>query len=403
MKTYVEINLDNLRNNVECIKATYPEYEYYIGVLKADAYGHGFAVAKDLYEAGINYFAVFSLDEALVVRNYCEAPILVFEPISVSDIEEVANNNITVTVNSLDYLNSLAALELKHPLKIHLMLNTGMNAIGINDKVDVEQICSRMRDNSDLILEGIYTHFMTVGVFDNIWDKQIAKFNELTSLIDLDKIPIVHLANSTNILAHPKLPYCNAARMGQLVYGYNVTQIRSDEGLKNKLRNLRTDIKRRIYKISDICYNIKLDLKPVMSFHTSIMQIMKLKKGDKFGYNATFKATREMLIAILPIGYANGIGQTNNNRFVVINDKRYKVIGNIGMNSMGIEVDESITINDKVSILGNGITLGMLSRGTNISNTEALLGIGNRNKRIYTKSDKEVENYESTQIGDSKT
>jgi len=401
MNTYVEINLDDLRNNVKCIKEKYSEYEYYMAVLKADAYGHGISIIKDLYESGINYFAVFSLEEAIKARTFCDAPILVFEPVPIERVKEAANNDITVTVHTLDYAKELSTLEFNRPIRVHIMLNTGMNAIGVSVQDEVKEIIALVEENNDLVLEGIYTHFMTVGVFDNIWDKQLDKFNELTNLIDLEKVPMVHISNSTNLLAHKKLPYCNTARMGQLIYGYNVTQIRSNIGLKNKLRNIRTDLKRRIYKISDICYNIKLELKPVMSFYTKIMQIISLKKGDNFGYNATFKADKDMLIGILPIGYSNGIGQLNNNRYVIINNKNYRVIGSIGMNSMAVEINGLVSINDKVYVLGHGITLGMLSRGTNLSNTEILLGIGRNNKRAYIKDGKEVENYECTKIGGS--
>ena len=97
--TYVEINLDNIKHNVSEIKKKYSNYDYYIGVVKGDAYGHGEYVSRILEESGINYLAVSSLREAHNVRKYNkDMPILLLEPIHISELKDAINNNLTLVM-----------------------------------------------------------------------------------------------------------------------------------------------------------------------------------------------------------------------------------------------------------------------------------------------------------------
>ena len=243
--------------------------------------------------------------------------------------------------------------------------------------------------NKYLNLEGIYTHFATIGMFDKYYDNQVETFKNLTSLIDLSTIPIVHLGSSVILLSHPKLSFATGVIFGIILYGYNVGPIYSNKGIKNKLRNIRNKIYQNIYNISKLNYNVDIDLRPAMSMVTSILQIKDVKQGEVIGYGAHYKANTNMKIAILPIGYNNGIGKKNINRYVIINDKKYFVVGEISMNMMIVKIDNSVDIDDKVYILGNGITLGILSRFNDYSISETLLNIGKNNKRIYTKGTKQ--------------
>ena len=212
--------------------------------------------------------------------------------------------------------------------------------------------------------------------------------NDNNILIDLKDIPIVHLGSSVILLSHPKLSFATGVRMGIVLYGYDVSPTYSNKGLKNKLRNIRNKHYQKKYNISPLIYNTKLDLKPAMSMTTSILQIKKVRKGETIGYGASYKAKEDMKVAILPVGYNNGIGRKNIDRFVIINSKKCPVVGEMSMNMMIVKVDKNVELNDKVYILGGGITLGMLSRmdGSSISGT--LLNIGKNNKKTYLKNDK---------------
>ena len=129
-KTYAKIDGKILENNVKEIKKKYNQYQYYFGVVKNNAYGHGMHIVKNLVKGGINYLAVSSLEEALQVRKYTRTtPILVLEPIDLEYIDDAINNNITLTVESLSYLKQVIALPLSYEVKIHLKLDTGMKSL----------------------------------------------------------------------------------------------------------------------------------------------------------------------------------------------------------------------------------------------------------------------------------
>ena len=380
MRTYVEINLNNLAHNAKVITSKYNDYKYFFAVLKSESYGHGERIVNSLTKNGINYIAVSYISEALKVREYNkDIPILLLQPIEINELEIAKKNNLTITIHDYDYLKEV--LKKNEKIKVHLKLDTGMNRLGFKSKEKVKKAVEEI-NKSDYILEGIYSHFATIGLFDNNYDIQVQNFKNLTSLIDLKEIPIVHFASSVILLSHPKLDFCNGVRTGILLYGYNVCPQTSNIGLKNKLRNIRNKYYQKKYNISKTYTNVKIDVKPAMKMYTGILQIKDLKQGDKIGYGA-YTAKKDMKIAILPIGYNNGIGKNNSYRYVIINDKKYEVIGSIGMNMMSIKIDKHVKINDKVLVMGDSITLGAMSRFKNASISETLLEIGKNNPKIY--------------------
>lgn len=379
MNTYVEINLKNIEENAKKIVKKYNDYKYYIAVLKSNAYGHGEKIVSSLEKTGINYIAVSYIDEALEIRKYNkDISILCLQPISLNDIDIAVKNNITITVHDKDYLDEL--LKLNKKLKVHIKLDTGMNRLGFKNSKEVECAYKKINE-SNYVLEGIYSHFATIGLFDKGYDIQVENFKKLTKLIDLKKIPIVHFSSSVILLSHPKLEFCTGARFGILLYGYNVCPSFNNNSIKDKLRNIRNSYYQKKYNISKTYTNVKIDVKPSMKMYTSIIQIKNIKKGESIGYGG-YCVKGDIRVAILPIGYNNGIG-TNSNRYVIINNKKYYSIGSIGMNMMAIKIDESVKINDKVLIMGDSITLGTMSRFKGDSISKTLLDIGKNNKRIY--------------------
>lgn len=386
-KTYVEINLDNIGNNARVIKEKYKEYDYHIGVLKSEAYGHGEYIVNELYENGINYFAVSYIYEALEIRKYNkEVPILCLQPVDLNDINSVVENNLTIIVHDINYLNELVKLNIKSKIKVHIKIDSGMNRLGFKDKNEVRKAFDIINKSKFLFLEGIFSHFATIGVFDNKWDYQLNKFKELTSLIDLNEIPIVHLGSSVILLSHPKIDFCNGIRMGILLYGYNVSPISSNNGIKNILRNFRNKYYQKKYHISETFSNVKIDLKPAMKMYTNIIQIKNVKKGEFIGYGASYVADTDMKIAVLPIGYNNGIGRVNNGQYVLINGKKCPMLGVSGMNMFVVKIDSDIKISDKVLVMGDEITIGQFSRFNNNTLSESLLNIGKNNLRVYVKN-----------------
>ena len=378
MKSNVIVDLNNIGHNAKVITNTYKDYKYYMAVLKSNAYGHGMKIVNKIIENGFNYIAVFSIDEALELRKYNkDIPVLLLCPISIEDLEIAKENNLTITVHNIDYLKEL--LKQDYKLKIHLKLDTGLNRLGFKDKAEVVYAVNAIKE-SNYILEGIYSHFSTIGLFDPYYDRQVNKFKEMISLLDLNEIPMIHFSSSAILLSHKKIECVNTLRCGILLYGYNVCPFIYKNGIKNKLRILRNKYYQKKYNLSKITTNVNIDVKPAMKFVTSIIQIKDVKKGETIGYGAT-KFEKDTKVAILPVGYYNGVGK--NRRYVLINGNKYYSIGEIAMNMMAVSVDDKVKISDEVILLGDELTLGKVSNFNNVSLSEVLINIGNSNNIIY--------------------
>ena len=132
-KTYANIYLNNIKDNVNKIIEKYNDYKYYIGVVKNNAYGHGIESIKYMIKGGINYLAVSSLEEALKVRELDKKiPVLILEPITLDGINIAKENNLTITIDNKEYFNKLLNNKIK--IKFHLKIDSGMNRFGLKDK-----------------------------------------------------------------------------------------------------------------------------------------------------------------------------------------------------------------------------------------------------------------------------
>ena len=288
-KTYAEVNLDKLGRNLDKIIETYSGYQYYIGVIKNNAYSHGFYIVNEMLKHGINYLAVATLEEALEVRKINrEVPILILEPIGIDYLDIAFNNQLTIMIDDKDYFDKVVDTNLN--LKYHLKLDVGMNRFGLKNKEDVNYIFNK---KSNLILEGIYSHLPTGNPNFMEYHQEINKFLELTSDIDLSKIKIVHLDRSLTLEMHDKLSFVNGCRMGIMMYGYPFNGY--FPGLKTKLLN-------KIKKQEVQSIKPKLKLEPVLSFKTHVLELKEVKRGEIIGYAGMNRADSDENIAIEQIG-----------------------------------------------------------------------------------------------------
>lgn len=381
--TYAQIDINILKNNIKNIKKEYPDYEYYFGVVKGNAYGHGDYIVNSLIEAGINYLAVSSLEEALSIRKHNkEIPILVLEPININYVSICIENNITITLSDYNYYKELVGYDNLSKLKIHLKIETGMNRIGLDNKDNITEI---INDNK-LNIEGIYTHFATSGYLDKHWDNQLEMFKYLTNDIDLSKIKIVHLGRSNTLTTHNKITLANGIRLGIIMYGFN-NKINLGSGIKGKIKSYKNKLTRKLNNISEPTNN-NLKVETAFSLYTEVMQIKKCKKGNFIGYGANYKLESDAYIATLPIGYFDGV---NNFKHVVINNKTYDIVGDICMDMIMVKVDESVKVGDKVCLFGKELDLRKVCNEAGISAYRLLTGITNRVPRVYLEDDKKKE------------
>ena len=266
--TYVEINLKNVENNVRKIINNYTNYEYYFGVVKADSYGHNdLKTVQAIVNGGCNYLCVATLDEAIEIRKELkEIPILCLGIINKDYIQICAKENITVTISSLNYMKELEKVNVEN-LKAHLKINTGMNRLGIKQKEELKQVYE-IAKNKNIDIEGIYTHIYEASSKEK-YEKQLQKFEEITQVISLDKIKIVHISASEAITNYHIPEKVNGCRLGIIMYGF-------------------TDKK-------------ELELKSTFKLKSEIIQINNLKIGETVGYNGTYTATKNEKIAVIPI------------------------------------------------------------------------------------------------------
>lgn len=394
-KTYVEVNTSILEQNIKNIIKKYNNYDYYIGVVKGNAYGHGMEVVKYLAKAGINFFAVSSLEEALELRKYDKkTPVLCLEPIEVEDLQICIDKNISITIHSYEYYEQLLALDYEGKIKAHLKLDTGMNRLGIKYEQEVKEIYDTLLVHEKIELEGIYSHFGTLGVWDKSWYNQVRKFNELTRNIDLNKIKVVHFARGQNIINHGKIPGTNGVRLGISMYGYVNKFTNSAQTFMEKLRKAKFTKLRKGLGLSDCIYDDVPDVKPAITVKSKIVQIKEVKKGEIVGYGEDFKAQTDMLIATVPIGYVDGINVKNAGRNVEINGKLYKIVGTVNMCMLSIAVDNDVKVGDMVNILGGKIDPKYVANYLGENRYTVIATIPKELPRIYVSEEKSGENEE---------
>ena len=390
--TFIEINIDNLQHNVKEVLNKYPDYKYYFGVVKGNAYGHSDKVAKYLVDAGINYLAVSSLEEGISIRkDGVEISILCLEPIDIKYIKKCIEYDVTITLADYEYFKKLLEIDLQDKLKIHIKVDSGMSRLGFDHKDQIKEVVAKLKNTENYILEGIYTHFATDGIYDISWDNQLKKFKELTSQINLEEIPIVHLGRSQTLLNHEKIEFANGIRLGIILYGYNTTPRPLPNDFINKLRKWKRAYYNKKHNISHTITDIDIDLKTAFSLYSKVIQVKKIKKGSFVGYGRVYEAMEDVYIAVIPIGYADGFDRRNTERQIVINNKRYDLIGEINSGMIIAKVDDSVYTGDKVTLIGENISMREVARYMKTSVYEAGCMFNECVPRVLVKDGKVIE------------
>lgn len=387
-ETFVEVDLDALSKNASNIVKKYNNYKYYIGMVKANAYGHGMYIVNELIKSGINYFAVSSLDEALEIRKFNkEIPVLCVEPINVNSIPLAIKNNITLTIANCSYFSEFIK-RVNGPVKVHIKVDTGMHRLGVCEKYEFNRLYNTIKEISDIFLEGVFTHFATPGVNDRYYDMQLQAFRTITEDVDLKTIPIIHLSSSFIVLAHPKIDIANGIRIGTILYGYDIAPHKLSNSPINLLKKMRNIYLRKKYNISKTYDDIKIDLTPALKIKSNILQLKHIDPGDKVGYGYKYTAKKSVRLATVPIGFDDGLGI--HTKYVVIKGKRFRIIGEISMCMISVLLDSTIGLKDQVTILGDGITLGMIARQNHTSFHDVLVNLGKNLPKVYIKDGKRV-------------
>ncbi len=335
--SFVLINKNNLINNIKNLTNKYGDYEYYFGVVKANGYGHGYDIIDILLENGINYLAVADIGEALEIREKNkDVKILILEPVSLDELYTCYENNFTITISDYAYYLKVSLSGIK--LNFHLKIDSGMHRLGLSDP---KEIMSIYNNKNNLYMEGVFSHFATEN--DDYVEAQINNFKRLTA--PLKDVPIIHMANSFNMVKHPKIPFCNGCRLGLAMYGFFD------------------------------------DNKETFNLVSNILQIKDVKADDLISYGAKIKLGHDGRIAIIGIGYSDGVYKKSVGRYVTINNKKYKILA-ICMNMAIIEIDESVSILDSVYFIGRQTDVKYVSDYLNVEPYEVLSIVNPKLKRV---------------------
>ncbi|MCK9235297.1 MAG: alanine racemase [Acholeplasmataceae bacterium] len=318
--TYANIHLAYLKTNLELIKKMIPDKKV-VPVIKANAYGHGSVVIMEyLIQQGIDYFAVSLLEEALELREKNkEVGIIILGAISKEQLKIISDNQLDIFVYSNELLND--ALESQLPLRIHLKYDTGMHRYGFTNLKAILNAIYQIENHPTVKWIGLATHFATADDNEIYYRHQVEMFKEL--LTHLPRKPeMIHMSNSASTVIYESMyDFTTHVRVGIALYGLSLE-------------------------------HLNLGLKPVMSLHSHIVQIKKLKKGEFVSYGATYQAKEDEYIGVIPIGYADGWLRVNRDAMVEINHKLYPLVGTICMDAALVKIDQSVQLGAEVILFG---------------------------------------------------
>jgi alanine racemase len=354
-QTWATINLDYLWENYQYLSSI--ANKPLIPVIKADGYGHGSKqIFNFLYEKGIRFFAVSLIEEALELRKiHKDADLLIMGAILKEHFDVISENNLIFTLYDEEIYEALLLYE--KPIRFHLKLDTGMHRYGISDLHMAKKMVDSFKTKPNVSYEGIYTHFATANDDPIFYQKQLSTFKHFID--SCSYIPkIVHVSNSSSIFQYERnIDYTTHGRLGISLYGLSL-----DDPYPK--------------------------IKPVMSLYTKVIQIKHLKPNDGLGYGQTYKAKTDEIIALLPIGYADGLIRKNKGFNCFVNGKYYPLVGNICMDTCFIKVDASVSKHDVVTIFGEGLHVDQIASRLGTINYEITTNVSKRVPRKYIKDGK---------------
>lgn len=369
-RTWAEVDLRSIDHNYHAIRSTLPKGTRFLGVVKADAYGHGAVqVAMRLEKLGAEYLAVSCLDEAMELRNYgISIPILILGHTPAEFTEELIDNNITQTITceakAVEYSKRAAACG--KTMKAHIKVDTGMSRLGFlvaGDHFDggVEGIVRSTR-YPNLDVEGIFTHFAVSDEPDSAEDvkytkEQFALFMKVIEACEKSgaHFKIRHCANTGAVVNYPETAL-DMVRPGIALYGYGL-----DSG--------------------------RLGLVPAMRLVSTITTIKVIDAGTDVSYGRIFRTNRKTRMAIIGIGYADGLLRSASNKLSFAT--RYGMAPQIGRVCMDMcmlditDLPKELEVGDEVEIFGPSASAEKYAEAADTIVYEVLCEVSKRVPRIY--------------------
>lgn len=369
LRCYAEISLEAIGHNIREVKKRLPEGVKLLGVVKANAYGHGAVPVASYLENQVDYFATATIEEAVELReNGISAPILILGYVSPSQYGDLVEYDITQTIDS--YAQALAlekeAARQNRKAKAHLAVDTGMTRIGFQVTEHDADEAAKIADLPHIELEGMFTHFSCADQEDKTYcSMQMEKYDKMTALLAERgvTIPLRHICNSAGIMEFDDHRF-EMVRSGIITYG-----IYPSEEVKKE----------------------RLDLIPALSWKSHVIHVKEVGPGIGVSYGATYVTEKPMTrIATVSAGYADGYPRALSNQgCVLIHGKRAPIIGRICMDQMMVDVTDipDVQVEDVVTLVGTDgdetITIEEIANPAARFDYEMLCDISSRVTRVY--------------------
>lgn len=370
-RTWAEVDLDALTHNFKTLTAGIPEQCRFLGVVKADAYGHGAVpIARHLQKLGAGYLAVSNYEEALQLRRAeITLPILILGYTPPEFARQQAVLGITQEVHCLSYAEALSR-ELENTdstLKVHIKLDTGMSRLGFfgYDRPETMGELDKLFRLPHLEVEGIFMHFAvsdtpSEDAYTRVQHQRfIKRVKELKTLGH--NVKLVHCANSGATIAYPEFHY-DMIRPGIATYGLSPSE---------ELRDMA-------------------DLKPLMSLKTTISAIRPFAEGISVSYGRTYETPSQRVLAVCPIGYADGLPRRlSGDVSFLLHGKAVPVVGRICMDMCMIDITDvpEAQVGDTVTVIGRDgdmeNTWDAWAEKLGTIHYELVCGINKRVPRLY--------------------
>ncbi len=366
--TRIEINVDALVENIQTFRRQLPSTTEVMAVVKANAYGHGAEwIARMALEAGATQLGVAFIDEAIMLRKSgISAPILIMGYSSPEAMIQAVDYDIEFTVGdelSLIHSKQIAEQKRKHT-HVHIKFDTGMGRLGFTDQSQLLSLLQQFQAHDYLKLKGLFTHLACADEEDQTHtNDQLQHFQNLVDLLSKAGVcpPVRHALNSAGAIQYAEMAW-DMARIGVGMYGLSPSTY-----LKGKI-----------------------DLTPVLSFKTNIVQLKTVPIGTTISYGATYRAGKPTIIATLPVGYADGYNRRFSNcGEVLIHGIRVPIVGKICMDQIMVDVSElgNVAVGDEVVLYGRQgkeeISIDEMASKLGTINYEISCALNFRVPRVY--------------------
>ena len=349
--TWAEVSLPALRQNYRTVADYVGSGVTVCAVVKADAYGHGAVeCALALEREGAIWLGVTSLDEAIPLREEgIGTRILLMTGFWRGEEEEIIRLALTPTVwevGQIELLERAASQLGVSQQTIHLKVDTGMGRLGAAPE-DLPRICSVLKSSPHLKVEGLSTHIASSEVLDapSVGD-QLKSFEAARKTLaecGFDP-PLIHAANTSAVISHHE-SWNSMVRPGLALYGYHLSFERAGRAVSGRA--------------------LKLPLKPVLAWKTRILSLREMRAGQALGYGGTYVTKAPSRIAMLPVGYADGLnrGLSSGGR-VIVREHYAPIVGRISMDLTMVDVTgiPGIEVADEVILLGSSDGLSVDAR-----------------------------------------